>query len=140
MQFMMIVKASKESEAGVMPEKKLLEDMTKFNEEMVKAGIMVAAEGLHPTSRGARIKISGSSRNVVKGPFPLTNDLIAGYWIIEVKSLQEAIDWARRASNPMPGDSEIEIRQVFEASDFGPELTPELKQREERMREQVAKR
>jgi len=140
MQFMMIVKASKESEAGVMPEKKLLEDMTKFNEEMVKAGIMVAAEGLHPTSRGARIKISGSSRNVVKGPFPLTNDLIAGYWIIEVKSLQEAIDWARRAPNPMPGDSEIEIRQVFEASDFGPELTPELKQREERMREQVAKR
>jgi hypothetical protein len=135
---MMIVKASKDSEAGAMPEQKLLADMMKFNEEMVKAGVMLAGEGLHPSSKGARIKFSGPNRSVVRGPFTLTNDLIAGYWMIETKSMDEAIAWARRAPNPMPGESEIELRQVFEADDFGAELTPELREKEKQMREKVA--
>jgi len=137
MRFMMIVKASKESEAGVMPSEKLLSDMMNFNEEMAKAGVMLAGEGLHPTSKGARIRISGTNRAATKGPFELTNDTIAGFWLIHVKSLDEAIEWAKRVPNPMPGESEIELRQVFESDEFGSELTPELRQKEERLRAQM---
>jgi hypothetical protein len=135
---MMIVKASKESEAGVTPSEELLSDMMKFNEEMARAGVMLAGEGLQPTSKGARIRFSGKNRSVIRGPFSLTNDTIAGYWMIQAKSLDEAIEWIRRAPNPMRGESEIEIRQVFEAEDFGAELTPELREKELRLREKVS--
>ncbi len=140
MRFMIIVKATKESEAGVMPSEKLLTEMGKFNEELVKAGIMLAGEGLQPSSRGARVNFSGSKRTVVDGPFAETKELIAGFWLWQVKSLDEAIEWVKRCPNPMEGESEIEIRQVFEADDFGAELTPELREQEERLRAQVASR
>ena len=137
MRFMLIVKASKDSEAGVMPSEKLLTEMTKFNEEMAKAGIMLAGEGLHPSSKGARVRFSGRNRTVIDGPFAETKELIAGFWIIQVKSLEEAIEWVKRCPNPHNEESEIEIRQVFEAEDFGAELTPELREREERLRAQT---
>ena len=138
MRFMVIVKATPESEAGKMPSEKLLTEMGKFNEELVKAGVMLAGEGLHPSSKGVRIQFSGPKRTVIDGPFSETKELIAGFWLIEVKSKEEAIEWIKRCPNPMEGDSEIEIRQVFEASDFGAEFTPELQAQEERLREQIA--
>jgi hypothetical protein len=138
MRFMVMVKATKDSEAGVMPDTKLLADMGKFNEELVKAGIMLAGEGLHPSSKGARVRFSGDKRTVVDGPFTETKELVAGYWMWQVKSKEEAIEWVKRCPNPMPGtDSEIEIRQVFEAEDFGAEFTPDLREQEERLRAQV---
>ena len=136
MRFMVIVKADKNSEAGVMPSTELLAAMGKFNEEMVKAGVMQAGEGLHPSSKGARLKYSGKERSVTKGPFSGTGDLVSGFWLIQVKSLDEAIDWMKRA--PFDGGSEIEIRQVFEADDFGPEFTDELREKERRIGEQMA--
>ena len=138
MRFMVIVKASKDSEAGVMPSTELLTAMGKFNEELVKAGAMEAGEGLHPTSRGARVKYSGRQSTVSRGPFNLTDDLVAGFWLIKTKSLDEAIDWMKRA--PFDGGAEIEIRQVFAPEDFGEALTPELRQQEERLRAQAAKK
>jgi hypothetical protein len=138
MRFMVIVKATKDSEAGVMPSEQLLSEMGKFNEELANAGVLLAGEGLHPSSKGARVKFSGAKRTVVDGPFAETKELIAGYWLWKVKSIHEAIDWVKRCPNPMPGESEIEIRQVFEAEDFGAELTPELREQEERLRRQVA--
>jgi hypothetical protein len=138
MRFMVIVKASKESEAGVMPNQKLLAEMGKFNEELVKAGVLLAGEGLHPTSKGKRVKFSGAKRTVVDGPFTETKELIAGFWLWQVRSLEEAIEWVKRCPNPHEGESEIEIRQVFEAEDFGAEFTPELREKEERLRVQVA--
>ncbi len=138
MRFMMIVKASKESEAGVMPSEELLAAMGKYNEELAAAGALLAGEGLHPSSRGARVRFSGERRTVVEGPFAPAEDLIAGFWLIQAGSLDEAIEWARRCPNPMEGESEIEIRQVFEAEDFGESLTPELRQQEERLRAQSA--
>lgn len=137
MRFMVIVKASEDSEAGKMPKTEDLASMGKFNEEMVKAGVMDAGEGLHPTSKGARIKFSGKDPTVTRGPFSLTHDTIAGFWLIEVKSLDEAIDWMKRA--PFDGGSEIELRQIFSAEDFGDALTPELREHEERLRAQTAK-
>ncbi|HJT21607.1 MAG TPA: YciI family protein [Nitrospira sp.] len=139
MRFMIIVKATKESEAGVMPSEKLLSEMGKFNEELVKAGVMLAGEGLQPSSKGARVKFSGSKRTVVDGPFAETKELIAGFWLWKVRSKEEAIEWVKRCPNPMPGESEIEIRQVFEAEDFGAELTPELRDREARLRATIEK-
>ena len=136
MRCMVLVKASKESEAGVMPSEELLSDMMKFNEELVKAGIMLAGEGLQPSSKGARVRFSGNQRTVIDGPFTETKELVAGYWLWQVKSLDEAIEWVKRCPNPMEGDSEIEIRQIFEAADFGDNLTPELKEKEERLRRQ----
>jgi hypothetical protein len=138
MRFMVIVKASKSSEAGVLPSTELMAEMGKFNEELVKAGVMLAGEGLHPTSKGARVRFSGSERTVTEGPFALSNDLIAGFWLWQVKSKDEAIAWAKRCPNPHPEDCEIEIRQLFEAEDFGAELTPELREQEERLRAQLA--
>jgi hypothetical protein len=138
MHFMVIVKASKESEAGVMPSTELLTAMGKFNEEMVKAGMMQAGEGLHPTSRGARVKYTGGQGSVSRGPFNLTGDLIAGFWLVETGSLDEAIDWMKRA--PFDGDAEIEIRQVFSPDDFGEALTPELRENEARLRAQASKK
>jgi hypothetical protein len=138
MRFMVIVKASKESEAGVMPNQKLLAEMGKFNEELVKAGVLLAGEGLHPTSKGKRVKFSGAKRTVVDGPFTETKELIAGFWLWQLRSLEEAIEWVKRCPNPHEGESEIEIRQVFEAEDFGSEFTPELKEKDERLRAQVA--
>ena len=140
MRFMIIVKATKDSEAGVMPSEQLLSEMGKFNEELVKAGVMLAGEGLQPSSKGARVTFSGANRTVVDGPFAETKELIAGYWLWQVKSKQEAIAWVKRCPNPMPGESEIEILQVFEAEDFGAEFTPELREQEERVRAQVAKK
>ena len=137
MRFMVIVKATKDSEAGVMPSEKLLAKMGKFNEELVKAGVMLAGEGLHPSSKGARVRFSGAKRTVIDGPFAETKELIAGFWLWEVKSREEAIEWVKRCPNPMPGDSEIEIRQVFAAEDFGEAFTPELREQEERLRAQV---
>jgi hypothetical protein len=134
MRFMIIVKASAESEAGVMPSEQLLTDMGNFNEELSKAGVLLAGEGLHPSSKGARVKFSGSKRTVLDGPFGNTQDLIAGFWLIKVASREEAVEWVKKCPNPMPGDSEIEIRQVFESEDFGAALTPDLKLQEERMR------
>jgi len=131
---MIIVKATKDSEAGIMPDEKLLTEMGKYNEELVRAGVMLAGEGLHPSSRGARVRFSGTQRTVVDGPFAETKELIAGFWLWQVKSLEEAIEWVKRCPNPMPGESEIEIRQVFEAEDFGEEFTPELRAQEERLR------
>jgi hypothetical protein len=134
---MVIVKATRESEAGVMPSEKLLADMGKYNEELVKAGILLAGEGLHPSSKGARVKFSGEQRTVTDGPFAETKELVAGYWLWQVKSMAEAIEWVKRCPNPMPGDSEIEIRPVFEAEDFGEAFTPELREQEERIRAQA---
>ena len=140
MRFMVIVKADANSEAGVMPDETLLTEMGKFNEELVKAGVMLAGEGLHPSSRGARVKFLGSKRIVTDGPFPETKELIAGFWLWKVASLEEAIEWVKRVPNPMPGtESEIEIRQVFESEDFGEAFTPELREQEERLRAQVAR-
>ena len=136
MRVMVIVKASPESEAGQLPSTELLEAMGKFNEELAKAGIMLAGEGLHPSSNGARVRFKGSERSVVDGPFAETKELIAGFWLIDVKSKEEAIEWVKRCPNPMEGESEIEIRQVFEADDFGEAFTPELREREQRIREQ----
>jgi hypothetical protein len=133
---MIIVKATKDSEAGVMPSEKLLTEMEKFNEELVKAGIMLAGEGLQPSSKGARVRFSGDKRTVIDGPFAETKELIAGFWLWQVKSKEEAIEWVKRCPNPMKGESEIEIRQVFEAEDFGAEFTPELREQEERLRAQ----
>src|SRR5438034_5743691 len=139
MRFMVIVKATKDSEAGVMPSEQLLTEMGKFNEELVKAGVMLAGEGLQPSSKGARVKFSGSKRTVIDGPFAETKELIAGFWLWQVKSKKEAIEWVKRCPNPMKGESEIEIRQVFEAADFGPEFTPELRAQEERVGAQMAR-
>ncbi|MFW0755171.1 YciI family protein [Pseudomonas sp. H11T01] len=134
MRFMIIVKASQDSEAGVMPTEELLTAMGNYNEELVKAGILIGGEGLHPSSKGTRVRFSGDQRIVTDGPFVETKELIAGYWLWQVKSKQEAIDWVKRCPNPMPGtDAEIEIRQVFEAEDFGAEFTPELREQEERV-------
>lgn len=138
MRFMIIIKADKNTEAGVMPDEKLLAEMGNFNEELVKAGIMQAGEGLHPSSKGARVKFSGDKRTVANGPFSGTNELIAGFWIWQVKSKEEAIEWVKRCPNPTGAESEIEIRQIFEAEDFGAEFTPELREQEERLRNQIA--
>jgi hypothetical protein len=137
MRFMILVKANKNSEGGVLPDEKLLTEMGKFNEELVKAGVMLAGEGLHASSKGARVKFSGTKRTVIDGPFTETKELVAGYWLWQVKSLAEAIEWVKRCPNPTGEESEIEIRQVFEAEDFGPALTPELRQQEERLRAQA---
>jgi hypothetical protein len=134
---MIIVKATKDSEAGVMPSEKLLAEMGKFNVELAKAGVLLAGEGLQPSSKGARVKFSGSTRAVIDGPFAETKELIAGFWLWQVKSKEEAIEWVKRCPNPHNEDSEIEIRQVFEADDFGAEFTPELREQEERIRAQV---
>lgn len=134
MRFMVMVKASKESEAGVMPSEQLLTEMGKYNEELVKAGIMLAGEGLHPSSKGVRVKFSGSKRTVIDGPFPETKELVAGYWIWQVKSKEEAIEWLKRCPNPTGEDGEIELRQIFEMEDFGAEFTPELRAQEQRLR------
>lgn len=138
MRFMVMVKASAESEAGVMPSERLLAEMGKFNEELVKAGVLLAGEGLQPSSKGVRVRFSGRKRTVVAGPFPGTRELVAGFWLLQVKSMEEAIEWIKRCPNPMPGESEIEIRQVFEAEDFGAEFTPELRGQEERLRAEIA--
>ena len=140
MRFMILVKADKNSEAGTLPDKKLLAEMGKFNEELVKAGVMLAGEGLQPSSKGARVKFSGRKRSVIDGPFVETKELIAGFWLWQVKSKEEAIEWVKRCPNPMKGESEIEIRQVFEAEDFGAEFTPELREQEERLRAQMGKK
>jgi hypothetical protein len=134
MRVMVIVKASKESEAGVMPKRQLLEDMSKFNEELTKAGVMVAGDGLHPTSKGKRVRFSGDKRTVIDGPFAETKELIAGFWIWNVKSMDEAVEWLKRCPCPHEGESDVEIRPLFEAEDFGEELTPEMREREARMR------
>ena len=138
MRFMILVKASKESEAGVMPSEQLLTEMGKFNEELVKAGVMLAGEGLHPSSKGARVRFSGGKRTVIDGPFAETKELIAGFWIWQVKSKEEAIEWVKRCPNPLDGDAEIEIRQVHEAEDFGKAFTPERRAQEERVAAQMA--
>lgn len=138
MRFMILIKADRDSEAGVMPSEQLLTEMGRFNEELVKAGVMEAGEGLHPSSKGARVRFSGRDRQVFDGPFAETKELIAGFWIWKCASLQEAIDWVKRCPNPMLGESEVEIRQVFSAEDFGDAMTPELREQEDRMRAQVA--
>src|SRR5436190_326704 len=138
MRFMILLKADKNTEAGVLPDEKLLTEMTKYNEELVKAGVMLAGEGLQPSSKGARVKFSGTKRTVVDGPFAETKELIAGFWIFQVRSKEEAIEWVKRCPNPLLGDSEIEIRQIFEASDFGEAFTPELREAEVRMGEKMA--
>lgn len=140
MRVMAIVKASKESEAGTMPDEKILSEMGRFNEELSKAGVLLAGEGLHPSSKGKRVKYSGSQRTVIDGPFVETKELIAGFWIWKVSSMQEAVEWARRCPNPHAGESEIELRPVFELEDFGPELTPELREQEARHRKEAAQR
>ena len=139
MRFMVMVKADRNSEAGVMPGEELLTAMGKFNEDLVNAGVMQAGEGLQPSSKGARVRFSGQDRTVQKGPFPVDN-LVAGFWLWKCASLEEAIDWARRCPNPMPGESELEIRQVFESEDFGAEFTPELRAQEERLRTTIEQR
>ena len=138
MRVMVMVKATKDSEAGVMPSTEMLAEMGRFNEELVKAGVMLAGEGLHPSSKGVRVRFAGKSRTVVDGPFAETKELVAGFWLWQVSSMEEAIEWVRRCPNPMPGDSEIEIRRVFEAEDFGAEFTPELREQEEWLRAQTA--
>jgi hypothetical protein len=135
--FMVIVKATEESEGGVMPSEQMLTDMGAYNEELVRAGVMLAGEGLHPSAKGARVRFSGQNRSVIDGPFSETKELIAGYWLLQCKDLQECIEWVKRCPNPMPGESEIEIRQVFEAEDFGAEYTPELRERDARIAEQA---
>jgi hypothetical protein len=138
MRVMVIVKATKNSEAGVMPSEKLLADMGQFNEQLVKAGVMLAGDGLHPSSKGKRVRFSGDQRKVIDGPFTETKELIAGYWIWQVKSMEEAIEWVKRCPPPMPGEeSEIEIRPLFEADDFGKALTPELRAQEERLSKEI---
>ena len=134
MKVIVMVKATKDSEAGVMPSEQLLSDMGKYNEELVKAGIMLAGEGLHPSSKGVRVRFSGANRTAIDGPFAETKELIAGFWMWQVKSMEEAIAWAKRCPNPMPGDSDLEIRPVFEADDFGEAFTPELREQEDRIR------
>ena len=138
MRFMILVKATADSEAGVMPSEEMLAAMGRYNEELVQAGVMLAGEGLHPSAKGARVAFSGKNRTVVDGPFSETKELVAGFWMWKCASLQEAIEWVKRCPNPMLTDSEIEIRQVFEAEDFGEALTPELREQEDRLREQVA--
>jgi hypothetical protein len=139
MRFMLLVKADKNSEAGILPSEELLAEMGKYNEELAKAGVLLAGEGLQPSSKGARVRFSGDKRTVIDGPFTETKELIAGFWLIDVKSKEEAIEWVKRCPNPMPGtEGEIEIRQVFEAEDFGEEFTPELREQEERIRAQIA--
>ena len=139
MRFMVLVKADKSSEAGVLPDEKLLAEMTKYNEELVKAGVLLAGEGLQPSSKGVRVRFSGDKRTVIDGPFAETKELIAGYWLMQVKSKEEVIEWVKRCPNPFPGtESEIEIRQVFESEDFGPAMTPEIKAAEERIGKQMA--
>lgn len=140
MRCMIIIKATHDTEAGVMPSEQLLAEMGRYNEELVKAGIMLAGEGLHPSVRGARVKFSGTERLVVDGPFAETKELIAGFWLWQVRDLDEAIEWAKRCPNPTGEESEIEIRPVFEAEDFGAEFTPELREQEERLRAEIAKR
>ena len=140
MRVMVIVKASPDSEAGVMPTTELLTEMGKFNEQLVKAGVMLAGEGLHPSSKGKRVRFEGAKRSVIDGPFAETKELIAGFWLWQVKSMDEAVEWARRCPNPMNEGGELEIRQVFEAEDFGAELTPELREQDERLRAQTQKR
>jgi len=140
MRFMVIVKANKDSEAGVLPKQQLLTEMGKFNEELVKAGVMLAGEGLQPSSKGKRVRFSGKKRSVIDGPFTETKELIAGFWLWQVRSMEEAVEWVKRCPNPFEVECEIEIRQVFEAEDFGPELTPELRKQEERQRKLVAER
>jgi hypothetical protein len=135
MRVMVMVKATADSEQGVMPSEQLLSEMLAYNEQLVKAGIMLAGEGLHPSSRGKRIRFSGAKRTVIDGPFTETKELVAGYWLWQVRSMDEAVEWAKRCPNPMPGESELEIRQVFENEDFGAELTPALREKEERLRE-----
>ena len=140
MRVMVIVKANEESEAGQMPSEELLAAMGKYNEELAKAGVMLAGEGLHPSSKGVRVRFSGAKRTIIDGPFTETKELIAGFWLIQAKSKEEAIEWVKRSPNPFPGEeSEIEIRQVFEAEDFGEEFTPELREQEERLRAQAAR-
>jgi len=140
MRFMVMVKATKDSEAGALPDEKLLTDMGKFNEELVKAGVMLAGEGLQPSSKGARVKFSGDKRTVIDGPFTESKELIAGFWLWQCKSKAEAIEWVKRCPNPSGEEGEIEIRQVFEAEDFGSEMTPELKEQEDRLRAQIAQK
>lgn len=141
MRVMVIVKATKNSEAGVMPGEKLLADMGKYNEELVNAGIMLAGEGLHPSSKGKRVRFSGGKKTVIDGPFDQTNELIAGFWLWQVKSMDEAVEWAQRCPDPMPGEeSDLEIRPVFEAEDFGEEFTPELRAQEERLRQEIERK
>jgi len=137
MRVMVIIKATEESEAGVMPSEKLLSEMGKFNEELVKAGVMLAGEGLHPTSKAKRVRFSGAKRTVIDGPFPETKELIAGYWIWKVNSIDEAVEWVKRCPNPMNVEEDVDIRPIFEASDFGEELTPELKNLQERLRSKL---
>lgn len=137
MRLMVMVKANKDSEAGVMPSEQLLKEMGDYNEQLVKAGIMLAGEGLHPSSRGKRVLFAGTQRSVVDGPFAETKELIAGFWIWKVKSMQEAVDWVRKCPNPTGAESEIELRQIFEAEDFGAEFTPELQEQEARLRKQI---
>jgi hypothetical protein len=137
MRVMVMVKATSQSEAGTMPDTELLAAMGNFNEELVKAGVLLAGEGLHPSARGKRVHFSGSRRTVIDGPFTETKELVAGFWLWQVKSMEEAVEWVRRCPNPMEGDSEIEIRPLFEAADFGAELTPELRAREEHLRAEV---
>jgi hypothetical protein len=138
MRVMVIVKANKDSEAGVLPKQQLLAEMGKFNEELVKAGVMLAADGLQPSSKGKRVRFAGEKRIVIDGPFTETKELIAGFWLWQVRSMEEAVEWVKRCPNPHGGESEIEIRQVFEVEDFGAELTPELRKSEERMRARMA--
>jgi hypothetical protein len=138
MRFMVMVKADRNTEAGVLPDEKLLTDMGKYNEELAKAGVLLSGEGLQPSSKGARVKFSGEKRTVIDGPFREAKDLVAGFWMFQVKSKEEAIEWVKRCPNPTGTEAEIEIRQVFEASDFGPALTPELREQEERLRAQAA--
>ncbi|ABB74885.1 Uncharacterized conserved protein [Nitrosospira multiformis ATCC 25196] len=141
MRFMILVKADKNTEAGVMPSEHLLAEMGRYNEEMAKAGVLLAGEGLHPSSKGARVKFSGENRTVINGPFPDdAKSLVAGFWLIQVKSKEEAIEWVKRCPNPLEGEAEIEIRQVFETEDFGTEFTPELREAEERIRTEIAAR
>ena len=140
MRFMILIKADENSEAGVLPDQKLLTEMGKFNEELVKAGVMLAGEGLQPSSKGARVRFSGKNRSVIDGPFSETKELIAGFWLWQCKSKEEAIEWVKRCPNPMEGESEVEIRQVFENEDFGAEFTPELRAQEDRIRAQIAAR
>jgi hypothetical protein len=139
MKVMVLVKATQDSEAGIMPSEQLLTDMGKYNEELVEAGILLAGEGLHPSAKGARIRFSGSNRTLIDGPFTETKELVAGYWLWQVQSMEDAISWVKRCPNPMPGDSEIEIRPVFEADDLGEAFTPELREQEERIRTEAEK-
>ena len=138
MRVMVMVKATKDSEAGVMPTEQMFSEMLAYNDQLVKAGIMLAGDGLHPSSKGKRVRFDGAKRTVIDGPFAETKELIAGYWLWQVRSMDEAIEWVKRCPNPMPGESEIEVRQIFEADDFGAELTPELRAKEERLRNEAA--